>query len=427
MSRSSTGVSRRVLAAGESADPIVWPVVVLAVVGVCVSLLLAPDGEHIWRVVWLVVGGAGTWLAIMAWRGPGRPGGFVSLLFGALGLVVGIGIGLRWLGAGAIGFRTIVAIVAFVGGVVLAGLGVARTTKGLRPVIRVVAGAGLILVLAVVVWTLTPAVLATNVPPLESGAATPEDFGLEAREVRYPAEDGTELAAWYIEPTAGATVVLRHGSGSTAADVLPHAAVLANNGYGVLVTDARGHGRSHGPGMDFGWYGTADIEAALSFLGEKPEVDQERIGVVGMSMGGEEAIGAAGADERIAVVVAEGATARTEADKTWLIDEYGWRGWLQTRLEWLQYSVTALLTDADEPTTLASAAQTAAPRPILMITAGEVPDERNAAEHIQAEAGVNVSIWTVPGAGHIAGLQTAPEEWERTVIDFLDGSLGSPT
>ena len=52
----------------------------------------------------------------------------------------------------------------------------------------------------------------------------------------------------------------------------------------------------------------------------------EKVAVVGMSMGGEEAIGAIGADQRIAAVIAEGATARTDLDKGWPAKSMGLEG-----------------------------------------------------------------------------------------------------
>src|SRR5690606_29218420 len=118
------------------------------------------------------------------------------------------------------------------------------------------------------------------------------------------------------------------------------AAVLAGAGYGVLMIDARGHGDSGGRAMDFGWHGDADIVAATAFLAGRPEVDPDRIGAVGMSMGGEQAIGASGGDPRIRAVVAEGATARTAADAAWLSDRYGLRGALQEQIEKVQDLVT---------------------------------------------------------------------------------------
>jgi dienelactone hydrolase len=217
---------------------------------------------------------------------------------------------------------------------------------------------------------------------------------------------------------------MRHGAGDSTADsVLPQAAVLARRGYGVLATDARGHARSEGRAMDFGWFGDEDIEAAVSFLADQPGVEPDRIGVVGFSMGGEEAIGAATADPRIAAVVAEGATARTDGDKTWLADQYGLQGRFQLGLEWIQYTVTDLLTDASKPSTLPDAVEDAAPTPVLLIAAGEVEDEQQAAAHLKEKSPSTVTVWVVPDAGHTDGFDTAPDEWEERVVGFLDAAL----
>ena len=134
------------------------------------------------------------------------------------------------------------------------------------------------------------------------------------------------LAGWYVPSANGAAVVLLHGAGSTRSDVLPQAAVLARAGFGVLLVDARGHGGSGGRAMDFGWHGDADIAAATDYLAARPDVDADRIGAVGMSMGGEEAIGATATNRLLRAVVAEGATARTAADEAWLSDRYGTAG-----------------------------------------------------------------------------------------------------
>ena len=121
---------------------------------------------------------------------------------------------------------------------------------------------------------------------------------------------GSLWPAGTSRPRNHAAVVLLHGAGSTRSSVLDHAVVLANHGYGVLLFDARGHGRSGGRAMDFGWYGDKDVTAAVSFLQTRPDVDDDLIAAVGLSMGGEEAIGAAASDRRIRAVVAEGATHR---------------------------------------------------------------------------------------------------------------------
>jgi pimeloyl-ACP methyl ester carboxylesterase len=349
--------------------------------------------------------------------------GLGTLLAGLAGLAIGIGVGLRWVIADIVNWKTILALVALVAGLILTVLGVRRLTQGLRPVPRFLAGAALAILSIVLVWTSTPALIATNVPPSPASTA-PIELGATGRGVQFTTDDGVLLWAWYVPPTDGKVVIVRHGAGSTASSVQPQAQVLVDHGYGVLLTDARGHGQSEGTAMDFGWHGDADTSAALDFLSEQPEVDEDLIAVVGMSMGGEEAIGAAGADQRVSAVVAEGATARTDSDKVWLIDAYGWRGRVQVGLEWLQYGLTELLSGTPRPTSLAEAAAAASPRPILMITGGAVPDEAGAAAHV-ATATDNVSVWAVPGAGHTQGLATSPEEWEQVVIDFLDRALTS--
>ena len=164
--------------------------------------------------------------------------------------------------------------------------------------------------------------------------------------------------------------------------------------------------------MDFGWFGDLDVAAAVSFLQTQPDVDDTRIAAVGMSMGGEEAIGAAASDGRIRAVVAEGATNRMSADRAWLSDEYGWRGVIQEGVEWLLYNTADVLTSAEPPLSLRDAVSAVAPRPVLLIAAGGVAEEGHASRFIQAASPDTVDVWVVPDTGHTAALDTHPEEWE---------------
>jgi pimeloyl-ACP methyl ester carboxylesterase len=275
-----------------------------------------------------------------------------------------------------------------------------------------------------VLWSAGQAVAATTVPRSMLGARTPASIGIPYEDVRLDTSDNVQLGGWYLGSRNGAAVALMHGAGSTRSAVLDHAAVLAGHGYGVLLFDARGHGDSGGRAMDFGWHGDADVAAAVGFLAGRPDVDADRIGVAGMSMGGEEAIGAAAADDRIRAVVAEGATHRAYADRAWLTEAYGWRGGLQRGLDWLTYSATALLTDAPAPISLRGAAADAE-LPTLLIAAGAVPDEELAAAYIASGSPATVEVWTAPNTGHTDALQTHPVEWERRVTGFLEEALGT--
>jgi pimeloyl-ACP methyl ester carboxylesterase len=270
------------------------------------------------------------------------------------------------------------------------------------------------------------AVMATVVPPTRLGPGTPADEYLEYREVTFRTGDGVWLSAWFVPSRNGAAVVLRHGAGSTRTSTLAQAGVLGRHGYGVLLVDARGHGRSHGRGMDFGWYGDPDTVAAVTFLTREPGVDPERIGVVGLSMGGEEAIGAAAADRRIRVVVAEGATARTAADKdAWLPG--GVPGAVQRGLDAVTFGLADLLTPASSPTELRTAVNRARGTSFLLVTAGEVPDEARAAQALREVAPSRVQVWHVAGAGHTRGLEEDPDGWTGRVTGFLEDHLGQPS
>jgi dienelactone hydrolase len=273
-----------------------------------------------------------------------------------------------------------------------------------------------------VTFVVGQAVAATNVPRPGIGA-TPANVELEYLDVTLRTADGVELAAWYVPSTNRAAVVLLHGAGSTRSNVLSEAAVLAEAGFGVLMVDARGHGDSDGRAMDFGWHGDADVAAATAYLETRPDVDRDRIGALGMSMGGEEAIGASGENGLIRAVVAEGASARNAADDAWLSERYGVRGALQEQIERVQDRITDVLTSASVPTSLRAAVESSNGTRYLLITAGDVAAEGWSAAHVAAGAPERVQVWTVADAGHADGLATDPEEWADRVVGFLSETL----
>ncbi len=245
-----------------------------------------------------------------------------------------------------------------------------------------------------------------------------QSWGLDYTDVEFATADGAMLSGWYLPSSNGAAIALLHGSGSTRSAVLDHAAVLARHGYGVLLYDDRGHGRSAGDAMDFGWWGDLDLAAAVSYLQSRPDVDQARIGVVGLSMGGEQAVNAAASDDRIRVVVADGVEPRLPADQ--LAPEPGPQGWTQQAVQSIAIATAALLTDAPEPIPLRDAVKALAPRPVLLIAArGEIDFIR----HLQRAAPATVSTWEMPDTEHTGGLDTHPAEWTARVVSFLDATL----
>ncbi len=278
------------------------------------------------------------------------------------------------------------------------------------------------MVVVVVMWCVATGTMLAYAPRSSLGSATPADQGLAYDEVTFRTEDGVRLAAWYLASTNHAAIVTIPGSGSNRTATLGQAVVLARHGYGVLLVDPRGQGRSGGHAMDAGWYGERDITAAVTFLRHRPGVDPTRIGVLGLSMGGEEAIGAAAAEPAIRAVVAEGATHRTAADKAGYLPG-GVAGAIQRGMDRLTYGVAALLSPAPEPGTLHAAIEQARATPFLLIAGGSVVDEPEAVAYLRSAAPDRVRTWVVAGASHTHGLQHAPAEWTAHVLTFLDDAL----
>ena len=337
----------------------------------------------------------------------------------------GAGIASAQLAKAGLDAAAVLAVVVLVSAVILLGRGTAVLVRAMPGWWRLLAVPAAVAVLWFVLFPLTVAVNATNRPPGPPESATPPLAWLAYRSVAVRAADGVRLSALYIPPRNGAAVLLLPGAGSTRTAVIGQAAVLARHGYGALLLDTRGHGLSAGHAMDFGWWGDRDITAAVAYLARQPGVRPGKIAVLGLSMGGEQAIAAPGADPRIRAVVAEGVTGLQLADHGWL--PHGIDGALTRGQEWVMYTAAALLSGAPRPMPLRDAIRAAGPRPVLIIAGGAVPDEPAAARWFQAASPATVRVWVVPQAGHTAALTTQPQAWEAQVSSFLTAALNPGT
>lgn len=88
--------------------------------------------------------------------------------------------------------------------------------------------------------------------------------------------------------------------------VMPELAKVLNRaGYSALLFDYRGFGESEGPRWRLMPHEQVnDIRAAVTFVADQPHVDPERLAVVGISLGGSNAITAGAIDQRIRAVAA---------------------------------------------------------------------------------------------------------------------------
>jgi pimeloyl-ACP methyl ester carboxylesterase len=140
---------------------------------------------------------------------------------------------------------------------------------------------------------------------------TPASLGVPFSDVRFPTANGRTLHGWWIpcDQTQRPTLILVHGWGRNAERMLPYIAILRPMGYHLLAFDARHHGASDRDGHASMKKFSEDIRAALDMLAGQPEVDADRVGVVGLSVGGSAAIHAAANEPRLRAVVTVGAFA----------------------------------------------------------------------------------------------------------------------
>lgn len=147
--------------------------------------------------------------------------------------------------------------------------------------------------------------------------------------------DGYRLAGLVYTPEglrAGerrAAVVLCVGYTYVKSLVIPDIAKALNAaGYVALLFDYRSFGDSEGPR----WRlipeeQVADVRAAVTFVADHPQVDPERLALLGLSLGGSNAVAAAALDRRVSAVVAIEAMGDGER----------WLRSLRRHWEWLEF------------------------------------------------------------------------------------------
>jgi fermentation-respiration switch protein FrsA (DUF1100 family) len=251
---------------------------------------------------------------------------------------------------------------------------------------------------------------------------TPGDRGLVYRNLTLTASDGVALRGWYLPSQNGAAVIVGHGHGAHRA--LGPTEILARNGYGVLAFDWRAHGESQGDLCTFGYYEVRDVEGALTWLQAQPDVDPERIGILGESMGAVTAIRAAARMPDIKAVVVDSPYPSLDDGIRNI-----WRGTglpafpfvpLQIALgEWL----TGLDLDDMQPLDDVAAIS---PRPVLILAGGQDPViGPDAGQRYYAAAGEPKELWFEPDLGHVSFQKAMPAEYERRVVTFFDAALSS--
>ena len=106
-------------------------------------------------------------------------------------------------------------------------------------------------------------------------------------EVSITSEDGLMLTGYYLEaetPTNN-TAILAHGYSSQGTYMGSYAKIYYDMGYNVLLPDDRGHGKSEGSYIGFGWVDRKDYLGWIDFILNRVG-EASQIVLHGVSMGG---------------------------------------------------------------------------------------------------------------------------------------------
>lgn len=230
-------------------------------------------------------------------------------------------------------------------------------------------------------------------------------------DVHFTTVDGVKLSGWWFPGSSDAAVVMVHGWGETRDKWNADAKYLVSRGLNVLAFDLRAHGLSGGAHSTMGDLEDHDVAAAIDFARAREGV--ARIGAVGFSIGG--------------MALAEEASERGDLDVVVLVGtdpsmreglryDWGLFAFLPAELAMINGGV-----NVDHCNT-ANAVLSLRRKPLLVVIGENEFDSRMHPRLLEATK-PEAKFWLVKGAGHGDYPKVAPEEWQRTVLDFVADTL----
>ena len=314
-------------------------------------------------------------------------------------------------------------ILAMIGGVALIALGLVLAWRAPAPASwkrrwgkRGVIAAGALLIGFYVVFPIAVAIFVTHKfrEPIDGNFAVPHE------DVSFETDDGLTLRGWYAPSRNGAAVVLVHGSGGSRLGPRKHARLLAEHGYGVLLYDGRGRGERGGHAR-VTWTWQPDVDAAVEYVKSRSDVDDGRIGALGLSGGAMALIESAARRTDLRAVVAEGAGARAYGDP---LDVPDAGKWVTVPYTTVLFAAAQVLSGWPEARSVGDFVGVGRPGRVFLIAAGEDVGSEYQLNRIWAErARGRVQLWELPEGKHTGALDEEPEEYERRVIGFFDRRL----
>ncbi|WP_407269011.1 alpha/beta hydrolase [Radiobacillus sp. PE A8.2] len=236
--------------------------------------------------------------------------------------------------------------------------------------------------------------------------------------------DDLELKAKFLknEQATGKAVILAHGFRSSSESMGDFVKFYYDQGFDVLMPDARGHGDSEGDYIGFGWHDRKDVQQWISMLVE--EENENQIILHGASMGAATVLMTSGESlpPQVKGIVADSGYSSTYDELAYQLKQL----YHLPAIPLLQ--ITSAITSVragynfGEASTVEQVSKNTLPLLIIHGDADElVPTEM--AHELYDAAGGEKQLWIVPGAGHVKSHTISTEEYQDRVQQFIDKSF----
>lgn len=238
--------------------------------------------------------------------------------------------------------------------------------------------------------------------------------------------DGFRLAGWFIPaPAARATVMIVHGYKDHRGSLMGIADILHRHGYNALLMSLRAHDINDGDVISFGLREMADLDAWMTYLDARSDVDPSRLALFGASMGGTIGIGYAAAHPEIRAVIADSAfssVSDTAATSIRFFTGLPPFPFAPAIVFWMEREIGGSSTQLDATAWIPRIA----PRPVLLMQGGaDVVVSPESGRKLYDAAANPKELWFEPAVGHTQFLAKMPGELESHITGFLDRYFGS--
>jgi fermentation-respiration switch protein FrsA (DUF1100 family) len=246
---------------------------------------------------------------------------------------------------------------------------------------------------------------------------------LHPERVQIRSADNILLDGRFFRGDRPALIILASGYGDTQDQMLQIAEFLHHAGFSVLTYNSRARVPSGGKYVTLGALEQKDVISVVDYAARRSDVDVNRIGILGISMGGASAILAAAKDQRIRAVVDDSGFSDAPRVIAASFEHF-------IHLPAFPFApITVAIADlraginANQVRPVDVIGQIS-PRPLLIIhEQGDavVPPDNSLRNF--AAAREPKQIWWVPGSSHAQAQTIAKSDYQAHVTSFFDSAL----